>query len=93
MQTFANWSWERGEADLITHHPELFVALDAAAGDKVRQQRRLGPLPNIDGVYFEHTLAAEDDAAFVEDTDEDCTSDEDEASDTIARRRHGQRSR
>ena len=57
--------------------------MDAAAGGKVRQQRRLGPLPNIDGVSFEHTLAAEDDATFVEDTDEDCTSDEDEAEDPM----------
>ena len=79
MQTFANWSWDRGEADLTTHHPELFVALNAATGGKVRKQRRLGPLPNIDGVSFEHTLAAEDEAAVVEDTDEDRTSDEDEA--------------
>ena len=79
MQTFANWSWDRGEADLTTHHPDLFVALNAAMGGKVRKQRRLGPLPNIDGVSFEHTLAVEDEAAVVEDTDEDCTSDEDEA--------------
>ena len=57
----------------------VFVALNAATGGKVRKQRRLGPLPNIDGVSFEHTLAAEDEAAVVEDTDEDRTSDEDEA--------------